>query len=125
MTDGWLHLEHEETGGTTSIPDDPAVLAAQEARGWRRVDPPEPGPFVPVKVNADPGADPEWVTLVHPDIKAQHDFPNNPDALAGAADAGWVAPDKAAAAATTEPAGDTAGPETSEQAESAATDPKE
>jgi hypothetical protein len=142
MSDGWVYLEHSETGGKTSVPDDPEVLRAQEARGWVRVDPPEPVPFVPAKVNEDPDAvAAQWVTLVHPDLDARHDFPNNPDALAGAAEAGWVEPNRdgsvpkpatakrraaAAVAAVEEPpaAGPAAGSD-SEQAESSATTVKE
>jgi hypothetical protein len=138
---GWIDLENEQTGGTTRIPDDPAVLAAHEGRGWRRVEVPEPGPFVPAKVNVDP-ADVEagWVELVHPDLPdARHSFPNNPDALAGAAEAGWVPANKDgsvpkpatarrraadALAAVEEPPAVAAGSD-SEQAESSATNVKE
>jgi hypothetical protein len=94
VTDGWLHLENEETGGTSRIPDDDAVRVWHEARGWRVVEPPAPAPFVPVPAEAEPDGS-AWVTLVHPDLPdARHDFPNNPDALAGAAEAGWVEPNK-------------------------------
>lgn len=138
----WLYLEHEETGGTSRIPDDDAVRVWHEARGWRVVAAPEPVPFVPAKVDDD--GDPEasaWVTLVHPDLPAaRHDFPNNPAALAGAADAGWVAPNKdgsvpapatakrraaAAVAAVEEPPAAPAAGSDSEQAESSATTVKE
>jgi hypothetical protein len=76
-------------------PDDPAVLAAHEGRGWRVVEVPEPGPFVPDKVNVNPGdVEAAWVELVHPVTGARHQFPNNPDAVAGANEAGWVAPNR-------------------------------
>ena len=45
--DGWWHLEHEETGGTTRIPADESSLVWHQARGWRVVDPPADSPFVP------------------------------------------------------------------------------
>jgi hypothetical protein len=32
------------------------------------------------------------VELVHPEAKARHDFPNNPEAIAGAIEAGWQLP---------------------------------
>jgi hypothetical protein len=95
MTDGWLYVENDETGGTAWIPDDDGVRAWNEARGWRVVAPPEDVPFVPPKVNIDPDeVEPEFVELVHPETQARHQWPNNPAALAGAADAGWVTPNK-------------------------------
>lgn len=95
MSSGWLDLENETTGGTTRIPDDPAVLAAHEGRGWRVVEAPEAGPFVPAKVNVNPrDAGAAWVELVHPVTGGRHQWPNNPDALTGAAEAGWVAPNR-------------------------------
>jgi hypothetical protein len=95
MSEGWLDLENEQTGGTTRIPNDPAVLAAHEGRGWRVVEVPDPGPFVPDKVNVNPGdVAAAWVELVHPVTGARHQFPNNPDAVAGANEAGWVAPNR-------------------------------
>jgi hypothetical protein len=155
MTTGWLDLENEDTGGTTRIPDDPAVLAAHEGRGWRVVEVPDPGPFVPDKVNVDPGdVEAAWVELVHPVTGARHQFPNNPDAITGAGEAGWVTPNRdgsipktairraareqgvdvedlpAAQAdadgdAPEEPAGGTAGEESDQPAESSATNVKE
>jgi hypothetical protein len=93
-TDGWMLLEHEETGGRAEFPDDPDVLTVQQSRGWRRVEDtgePDP-PFVPA---ADPFAedgDPApWVDLFHPDLPAQpvHRFPNNRAAVDAAFEAGW------------------------------------
>jgi hypothetical protein len=140
VTDGWLYLENEETGGTSRIPDDDAVRVWHEARGWRVVEPPAPAPFVPVPAEAEPDGS-AWVTLVHPDLPdARHDFPNNPDALAGAAEAGWVEPNRdgsvpkpatakrraaAAVAAIEEPPAAPAAGSDSEQAESSATTVKE
>lgn len=34
MSGGWVYATHPETGGETRFPDDPAVIEAQEARGW-------------------------------------------------------------------------------------------
>jgi hypothetical protein len=93
---------------------------------------------VPAPAEAEPDGS-AWVTLVHPDLPdARHDFPNNPDALAGAAEAGWIEPNKdgsvpapatakrraAAATAAVEPPAAPAGSD-SEQAESSATTVKE
>lgn len=149
---GWLYLEHEETGGRASIPNDPAVLTAQQARGWRLADPPDTsGPFIPAKVNVHPeDLEAQWVEFVHPVTGARHQWPNNPDALQGAAEAGWVIPNRdgsipkraltkaareqgvavddlpaAAGESTEEPVGD-ADAESDEQAgDSTATDTKE
>lgn len=95
MSDGWLYVEHEETGGKSRIPDDDAVRVWNEARGWRVVDPPDDSVFVPARPpESDGEAPPAFVELVHPEIDARHDFPNNPDALRGAYEAGWVEPNK-------------------------------
>ena len=97
MSDGWLHVTNDDLdmAEPVMIPDDPDVRATYEGRGWRVVDPPEATPFTPAKVNIEPGSvPPEWVELVHPDTDARHDFPNNPDALAGATERGWVEPNK-------------------------------
>jgi hypothetical protein len=83
---GWLRLQHEGTEGVAEFPDDPGVREFYEARGWSVVDEP-----VAPAVTVDPDA-PEWVELVHPLTGARHEYPNNPDALAGARDAGWVEP---------------------------------
>mgnify|MGYP006342287249 CR=1 FL=1 len=34
MSGGWVYATHPETGGETRFPVDPAVIEAQEARGW-------------------------------------------------------------------------------------------
>jgi hypothetical protein len=96
MTDGWLYLENEQTGGTTRIPDDPAVRVWHEARGWQVTDAPdESAPSVPSAPQIHPeDEDAPFVELVHPETEARHLFPNNPDALQGASEAGWVAPNK-------------------------------
>jgi hypothetical protein len=87
----WLYLEHKETGGITRVADEPGVLEWHEARGWAKADEPEPVPFVPPKGDAPPGDD-EWVELVHSVTGHHHDFPNNPEALQGAYEAGWELP---------------------------------
>jgi hypothetical protein len=148
MSDGWLYVEHEETGGTARIPDAAGVREWNEARGWRVVDEPEPPVGLPPNVNADPDTTaPEWVDLVHPLTGATHAFPNNSDALTGASEAGWVAPNKDGSVpkvaqrkaareagvdvadlpdtAPEEPAGDTAGAESDQPAESSATNEEE
>lgn len=88
----WIYLEHKDTGGTTMVADEPGVLEWHEAHGWKQVDEPEPVPFVPPKGDAAP-VDDEWVELTHSDTGAVHPFPNNPDALEGAYDAGWKLPE--------------------------------
>lgn len=34
MSGSWVYATHPDTGGETRFPDDPDVIAAQEARGW-------------------------------------------------------------------------------------------
>jgi hypothetical protein len=85
---GWIYVKHAETGGATYIPDEDGVLEWYEGRGWKQTDEPESTPFVPPKGDVPP-ADDEWVELVHPDVGAIHQFPNNPEALEGAYEAGW------------------------------------
>lgn len=89
----WVDLRNDGTGGTTRLPDDESVVTWYEARGWSRYDPPAAAPFVPASGEAAsgvPGDRAGFVELVHPDLDATHEFPNNPEALAGAAEAGWV-----------------------------------
>jgi hypothetical protein len=149
----WLTLQHEETQGLQRVPAalGDADLEFYAARGWHLVDGVDEGtpPGVPAPVEPDPGA-PEWVDLVHPLLGATHTFPNNADALEGAREAGWVAPNKDGSvpkvaqrkaaqaagvdvddlpdaqgdAAPEEPAGE-AGAENNEPAESSATNEKE
>lgn len=33
---GWVYLRHEETGGECLASDEPGVIPAYEARGWKR-----------------------------------------------------------------------------------------
>jgi hypothetical protein len=88
----WIYLENAETGGTTTVADEPGVLDFYESRGWKKAKEPEPVPFVPPKGDAPP-ADDEWVELTHSETGAVHPFPNNPEALEGAYDAGWKLPE--------------------------------
>jgi hypothetical protein len=142
----WVDLRHDDTEGTTRVPDDESVLTWYEARGWTRYDPPAPAPFVPAGDNAAasgvPGDRAGFVELVHPDLDASHEFPNDPEALAGAALSGWVEANrdgstpapatarararKAAEAVTPSPAADeTAETSTERPGDTAATDTKE
>jgi hypothetical protein len=88
--DGWVYLVHKDTGGHTSVPDGPGVLENWQARGWVKADEPKAEPFIPPKGDLPAGA--EWVELVHPGLKARHEFPNHPEAIAGAVEAGWELP---------------------------------
>jgi hypothetical protein len=87
----WLHFENKATGGTTDVPDEPGVKEWHEARGWTLGEKPEEPIFVPQPGNADPEPS-TWVQLYHPGVGATHDFPNNPEAIAGAMESGWVFP---------------------------------
>ena len=94
MTD-WLYLENDDIKGSTRIPDDPQLREYHEARGWKVVDPPDEGPFVPTGPQIHPeDTEAEWVELVHPETEARHLFPNNEGALQAASEAGWMEPNK-------------------------------
>jgi hypothetical protein len=84
----FVHMTHPGIPDSSQdVPDEPGAVAWQEARGWVRTDPPGPAP---VPRSGDmPAGDTEWVTLWHPLVQATHEFPNNPAALQGAAEAGW------------------------------------
>lgn len=104
----FVYLEHDELG-PIRVPDEPDVVEWHEARGYRVADEPTPVPFVPPKV-APPAVD-GFVQLVHPDLPGVvHDWPNNPEALQGAREAGWDFPQppakKTAAKKAAEPADD-------------------
>jgi hypothetical protein len=84
----WVYLTHEQSGGAARFPDEPGVVAWHEAHGWVRADEPEPVPFVPPK--GTPTAVDGFVQLVHPDLPGvTHEWPDNPEALQGAREAGW------------------------------------
>jgi hypothetical protein len=117
-----VDLVHDETGGRQTVANDRAVLATQEARGWRvataeddAVDPdaaparigvPDVGVATAEDDAVDPDAAParigvpdvdergdEWVTLVHDDLPTgTNRVANTPAALAAAAEAGWHPP---------------------------------
>lgn len=87
----FIYMVQGETKSGHYFPDQPNVITAQEARGWKKVDPPEEKPFVPER--GDIPVEQTWVTLYHPKAKAHHDFPNNVDALKGAHEAGWEFPE--------------------------------
>jgi hypothetical protein len=87
----WIYLTHPQIEGAVQwASDEPGVVERQEALGWVRTDEPHERPFVPDGAPIEP--DDEFVTLVNHETGASHPFPNNPDALAGAQDAGWSAP---------------------------------
>lgn len=109
----WLYLKHDETGGVTEIPDTRDVREWHEARGWKVIERPEELPFVPEKRDMPPGVDNDWVTLFHPDVSTTHNFPNNPEAIAGAMESGWEFP-VAYAEDSEPPAGQTITPDPSD-----------
>jgi hypothetical protein len=88
----WIYFKNSETGGTTTVPDEPGVREWHEAHGWVITDAPVERPFVPSADGGQLVQLSEWVTLYHPAVDAIHDYPNNPDAIAGAMQAGWVYP---------------------------------
>lgn len=51
--DGWVHLHHPATFGTTAVRNVPAVLAGMLGRGWAYTPkpPPEPDPIAPVVID--------------------------------------------------------------------------
>lgn len=95
--DGWVWMRHPDIeGDPVRVPDDPTVIAHQEARGWGRTEAPEeplsvvpdPGPQLP------PGAEDDgWVELEHADLKVRHRFPADPAAIELAGESGWRLPE--------------------------------
>lgn len=89
----WVYLEHDDLG-PIRVSDEPGVVERHESRGYRRADEPTPEPFVPAK-DVPPAVD-GFVPLVHPLLPGVvHDWPDNPEALQGAHDAGWRFPEPA------------------------------
>lgn len=97
--DGWIHLAREDIGGSTRIPADYDVLVWHEARGWVVVDPPDPAVIEAPVIHTGPQPPPtdEWVEMVHPVTNGSQRIPNDPAAIDGARDAGWVTATEAAA----------------------------
>jgi hypothetical protein len=116
----WLYFKNPETKGTTTVPDEPGVREWHEAHGWKLTDAPEERPFVPSADGGQMVQLSEWVTLYHPAVNALHEYPNNPEAIAGALQAGWVYPPEP------EPPAQESAPKTKKATASAtATDEKE
>ena len=86
----FIDLKLESTGGTTSVPDEPGVLERYEALGWVRYTPEPEKPFHPAHPNVPENTD--WVEMYHPSLKTRHSFPNNPEAISGATETGWLVP---------------------------------
>jgi hypothetical protein len=83
----WLQIGKAEP---VRFPDEPGVKEAYTARGWSEVDEPKP-----TQPDLQPkGIEPiqDFVELYHPAVDASHDFPNNPGALEGARESGWIDP---------------------------------
>lgn len=85
----WINLKLESTGGTTRVPDEPGVRERYEAHGWVEYTPEPEKPFHPAHSPEGEPA-PEFVELGNAETGARHLFPNNPEAIAGAAEQGWV-----------------------------------
>jgi len=85
----FFFMENKELGAKAEFPDEDGVEEYWTARGWVRVDTPIEEPFVPRPENTPPG-DTTFVTMWHPEARATHDFPNNPEAISGAQEAGWT-----------------------------------
>lgn len=90
----WLYVKHAETGGTASIPDEDGVLNWYTAHGWDVADPPEDSPYVPPADGGQSLVGEDFVTLKHSETGAEHEFPANDDAIAGAHDVGWRFPEE-------------------------------
>lgn len=88
----FVYMKQENAEEGHWFPNEEGVVTHQEARGWVVVDPPEEVPFVPQHGDVPP--EQKWVTLHHPLVKANHDFPNNPAALEGAYESGWRFPEE-------------------------------
>jgi hypothetical protein len=88
---GFVYMTHPGIeGASQEVNDDPGAIARQQGAGWVLADRPEPGAFIPPKGDV-PEADGDWVTLWHSKLKVTHQFPNNPLAIQGANEVGWVA----------------------------------
>jgi hypothetical protein len=85
----WLYMTPPGGGDPHKFPAGDGVQAFWEARGYTVTDEPEEQPFVPPKVVQATPEDEAWVILYHPGIGASHEFPNHPDAIRGAYEAGW------------------------------------
>lgn len=83
----FVYMTYPETKGAQYVPDDPAAIVFQEARGWKVSTPPEEKPFVPENISL-PEYD-DFITMYHPGVDAHHEFPANTEAIAGAMDSGW------------------------------------
>lgn len=93
----WIDLVHADTGGRTRIPNDATVLDAHTAKGWAIAPAEEP----PAVVTAPaPLPDEAWIEMVHPDFPGSQRLPNNPPALAGAREKGWITVAEASAVDT-------------------------
>jgi hypothetical protein len=86
----FVYMTNEITGGSTEVADEPGVVEHFEARGWKVEKRPEPAPFVPSPLAPDATQYTEFIRLYHPQVDAYHEFPNNPEAIEGAYEAGWV-----------------------------------
>lgn len=108
--DGWVYLSHPDIAGSTRIPDDPDVLAAQQARGWVIVEAPDPAavPAPVVHTGPPPPPEDEWISMTHPDTEGMQRLPNDDAAISGAREAGWVTTAEAETAAAGSTAADVA-----------------
>jgi hypothetical protein len=103
---GFVYMTNPALGGASQeVSDLDGVVERQEALGWVRADRPAPEAFRPP--SGDQAESPsEWIELWHPALDREHAFANNPAAIAGAAESGWIIRPAPAA-----PTGDTSTPE--------------
>ncbi len=89
----WVYMQHRDLDDgrpPIQVPADEPAVKSLEARGWSRVEETgaEPG-VVPERTETDPGE--PWVYMRHPDLpQAVQQVPNDPAAVQGQLDAGWV-----------------------------------
>lgn len=107
----FVYMTHPGLNGASQeVSDQPGAVERQEALGWVRADRPAAPEYLPP--SGDPTEAPsEWIDLWHPALDRTHTFPNNPAAIAGAGDSGWIV-----RPAPADPTGDTSTLETAEPA---------
>jgi len=88
---GWAHLQLGD-GDPVRVPDDPDVLAVFEARGFKRVDPPNPPGVADTSqvVSEVDGHGVGWLHVVHDETGGAARIPNQPGVLDDYQTRGWT-----------------------------------